>query len=68
MFSKIVLALALVGANAKLYTENAESQRYMWNQFKVTFRENVMCVFHCLAPRHTVRSDEWHGWSLFEEN
>eukprot|EP00618_Florenciella_parvula_P036491 CAMPEP_0119483076 /NCGR_PEP_ID=MMETSP1344-20130328/10639_1 /TAXON_ID=236787 /ORGANISM="Florenciella parvula, Strain CCMP2471" /LENGTH=333 /DNA_ID=CAMNT_0007517539 /DNA_START=64 /DNA_END=1065 /DNA_ORIENTATION=+ len=40
MFSKIVLALALVaGANAKLYTEHKESQRYMWNSFKADFNK-----------------------------
>eukprot|EP00618_Florenciella_parvula_P040284 CAMPEP_0119523752 /NCGR_PEP_ID=MMETSP1344-20130328/38750_1 /TAXON_ID=236787 /ORGANISM="Florenciella parvula, Strain CCMP2471" /LENGTH=101 /DNA_ID=CAMNT_0007562055 /DNA_START=119 /DNA_END=421 /DNA_ORIENTATION=+ len=40
MFSKIVLALALVaGANAKLYTEKKESQLYMWNAFKADFNK-----------------------------
>jgi len=40
MFSKIVLALALVaGANAKLYTEHKESQLYMWNAFKADFNK-----------------------------
>jgi C1A family cysteine protease len=34
MFSKIVLALALIGANAKLYSESETSQKYMFETFK----------------------------------
>jgi len=40
MFSKIVLALMLVGTQAKLYTENAETQRYMWNAFKADYNKS----------------------------
>jgi len=39
MLSKIVLALALVGANAKFYSENKETQLYMWNQFKADYNK-----------------------------
>jgi len=38
MFSKVVLALAMVaGASASLYSPSAEAQRYMWDSFKAEY-------------------------------
>jgi len=41
MQSKIVLALALIGgSSASLFTNNTESQQYMWNAFKHEYRKD----------------------------
>jgi len=42
MFSKVVLALAMLAgsASALLYTSHPESQKYMWEQFKQEYSKN----------------------------
>jgi C1A family cysteine protease len=83
MFSKVILALALVGANAGFHTNDKSAQKFMWAQWKEEygkgydkteeavrfeiFVENLKIVDERNAAEVAVGGEKVHGMTKFSD-